>query len=170
VRRAGLIGLVFTVGMCAWLLSARVSAASMSRKDLVMERIETLRAQVATIHMDLRPDVWMPRGMCGPWETWLAVLYIVSNAAIAVSYFIIPVSVVIAYARGIKNPNGPPDQRQMWGWCAFIVLCGIGHATENVLGFWHAQYAVFTGIHLATAIASVYTASTLPAFVVRRAL
>lgn len=95
----------------------------------------------------------MPHGFCYFWNPGLVWLHVISDALIALSYYVIPIA-LIYFAR--KRRDVP------FSWLfvlfgVFIVACGTTHLME-VWNIWHADYWVDGVIKAITAAASVPTA------------
>jgi len=97
-----------------------------------------------------------PHGYCLLWEPGLVWLYALSDSAIALAYFSIPLAlVVVGRRRGdlIFRPL-------LWLFAAFILLCGLTHWLD-VITLWAPLYGLQGLVKLATAIASIFTAIAL---------
>src|SRR6185503_6001552 len=92
------------------------------------------------------------RWHCGHWSPFLGWLYIGSDAAIWLAYFIIPV-VLIYFSQ--KRPD-VPFLPVFWLFGAFIVLCGTTHLVDVVM-FWAPAYRISAIVRFATAIVSLIT-------------
>ncbi|WP_457796545.1 ATP-binding protein [Methylocystis sp. S23] len=104
-----------------------------------------------------------PHGYCLLWEPGLIWLYAVSDAAIALAYFSIPLTLLVVGRR-----RGDLVYRPMlWLFAAFILLCGTTHWLD-LLTLWSPLYGLQGAVKAATALASVSTAValwwTLPKF------
>lgn len=100
---------------------------------------------------------FVTRDHCGPWNPTLKWVYIVSNAAIAMSYFVMPAMIAILWVRRRKD--------MVYPWIlvlftSFIFGCGLTHVAD-VLAFYWPAYHLFTGIAAGTALVSGLTASLL---------
>jgi PAS domain S-box-containing protein len=97
-----------------------------------------------------------PHGFCYLWNPSLMWLHIVSDIAIAVAYFTIPVT-LLWLARKRRDIS--------FGWIVglfglFIIACGITHLLE-VWNIWHTDYWVEGAVKAVTALASITTAIVL---------
>ncbi|WP_424362188.1 ATP-binding protein [Methylocystis parvus] len=97
-----------------------------------------------------------PHGYCLLWEPGLIGLYAVSDAATALAYFSIPLTLVVVGRR-----RGDLVYRPMlWLFAAFILLCGTTHWMD-LLTLWQPLYGLQGLVKAATAVASVLTAIAL---------
>jgi signal transduction histidine kinase/ActR/RegA family two-component response regulator len=97
-----------------------------------------------------------PHGYCLLWEPGLVWLYAISDAAIGLAYFSIPLALaVIGQRRGdlVFRPL-------LWLFAAFILLCGATHWLD-VVTLWTPIYGLQGAVKAATAIVSVSTAVSL---------
>lgn len=95
----------------------------------------------------------MPHGFCISWRPGLLWTLVLSDAAIALSYFAIPAAL---YAFTRRHPN-LPDPLLLFFFCAFIVACGTTHVLE-VVNMWRPFYHVLAGAKVSTAVVSAATA------------
>ena len=99
-------------------------------------------------------ESFMPHGHCFLWKPGILWTHVLSDAAIAISYFSIPI--VLALFIRQKKDIGRKLQATIWMFVAFITLCGVTHLV-SIWTMWEPQY-YFQGISKAlTAIASIYT-------------
>jgi two-component system NtrC family sensor kinase len=99
---------------------------------------------------------YLPHGMCYLWNPFLVVLHVVSDIAIWLSYFVIPVVLFrMWYRHGVKRPKWVGWNLLMW-FGAFIILCGTTHLME-VLLIWEPYYWLSGAIKAATALTSAMT-------------
>ncbi|WP_442753915.1 ATP-binding protein [Methylocystis sp. JAN1] len=97
-----------------------------------------------------------PHGYCLLWEPGLIWLYAISDGAIALAYFSIPLTLVVVGRR-----RGDLVYRPMlWLFAAFILLCGTTHWFD-LLTLWTPLYGLQGVVKAATAITSVSTAIAL---------
>jgi hypothetical protein len=104
------------------------------------------------------PSEFLPRGHCGPWSESLKLSYIVSNALIAVAYFLIPIALYVLWKARRR------DVEQPWillCFVGFITSCGLIHVCDITV-FWWPCYRLFTLVSVVTAILSMTTAMLLP--------
>jgi signal transduction histidine kinase/CheY-like chemotaxis protein len=97
-----------------------------------------------------------PHGYCLLWEPGLIWLYAISDAAIGLAYFSIPLALaVIGQRRGdlVFRPL-------LWLFAAFILLCGATHWLD-VVTLWTPIYGLQGAVKAATALVSVSTAAAL---------
>ena len=97
-----------------------------------------------------------PHGYCLLWEPGLIWLYAISDTAIALAYFSIPLTLVI-----IGRRRGDLVFRPMlWLFAIFIVLCGTTHWLD-LATLWTPLYGLQGLVKAATAIASIFTTIAL---------
>ncbi|MFY9658326.1 MAG: ATP-binding protein, partial [Methylocystis sp.] len=97
-----------------------------------------------------------PHGFCLLWEPGLIWLYALSDTAIALAYFSIPLALVVVGRRRADLVFRP----LLWLFAAFILLCGLTHWLD-VITLWAPLYGLQGLIKLATAIASISTGVAL---------
>lgn len=97
-----------------------------------------------------------PHGFCLLWEPGLIWLYAISDTAIALAYFSIPLALVVLGKRRSDLVFRP----LLWLFAAFILLCGTTHWLD-VLTLWAPLYGLEGLVKAATAIASIFTAVAL---------
>jgi signal transduction histidine kinase len=97
-----------------------------------------------------------PHGYCLLWEPGLIWLYAISDTAIALAYFSIPLALVIVGRKRCDLVFRP----LLWLFAAFILLCGTTHWLD-LLTLWSPLYGLQGFVKAATAIASVLTAASL---------
>jgi signal transduction histidine kinase/CheY-like chemotaxis protein len=97
-----------------------------------------------------------PHGYCLLWEPGLIWLYAISDAAIAVAYYSIPLTLII-----IGRRRGDLVFRPMlWLFAAFILLCGTTHWLD-LATLWAPLYGLQGLVKAATAVASIFTTVAL---------
>lgn len=94
-----------------------------------------------------------PHGYCLLWEPGLIWLYAISDTAIALAYYSIPLALMIIGRRRSDLVFRP----MLWLFAAFIVLCGTTHWLDLVT-LWTPLYGLQGIVKAATAVASVGTA------------
>ncbi len=94
-----------------------------------------------------------PHGFCLLWEPGLIWLYALSDAAIALAYFTIPLGLVIVG----RQRNDLVFRPMLWLFASFILLCGATHWLD-VVTLWTPLYGLQGLVKAATAIASIFTA------------
>ncbi len=97
-----------------------------------------------------------PHGYCLLWEPGLIWLYAVSDTAIALAYFSIPLTLVILGRRRSDLVFRP----MLWLFAIFIVLCGTTHWLD-LATLWTPLYGLQGLVKAATAIASIVTTIAL---------
>jgi len=99
---------------------------------------------------------YAPHGYCLFWQPWLVALHVGADLLIAMSYFAIPLALVVVLRRR-------PDVRY-WGlvalFAAFILLCGITHVI-SLITLWIPIYPLQGLIKLLTGAVSMVTAVVL---------
>ncbi len=99
---------------------------------------------------------WPPRWFCGEWSTFHGWLYVTSDIAIWMAYFVIP-AIIIFFIQKRRNISFVPV---FWLFGAFILLCGSTHLIDALM-FWWPGYRVSALIRLLTAVVSLATAFAL---------
>ncbi|MGA9824138.1 MAG: ATP-binding protein [Methylocystis sp.] len=97
-----------------------------------------------------------PHGYCLLWEPGLIWLYAISDAAIALAYFSIPLALVIIGRRRSDLVFRP----MLWLFAVFIVLCGTTHWLD-LATLWTPLYGLQGLVKAATAVASIFTSIAL---------
>ena len=99
---------------------------------------------------------FLPHGICFQWSPELLTLMVVSNLAIAIAYFTIPLALLTFLDRR-------RDIKFSWLFmlfAAFIFCCATGHIM-HVVTIWYPAYWVQGWIDAATAFVSLLTAILL---------
>ena len=96
------------------------------------------------------------RWNCGAWTPLEGWLHIVSDVAIFLAYFAIPVALVFFVSRR----KDVPFYGIFFLFAAFILCCGTGHLLEAFI-FYHPIYRVAGLLKLVTAIVSWVTVIAL---------
>ena len=104
----------------------------------------------------LDPQGFMAHGHCYLWKPDLVWLHIVSDGAIALSYFSIPLTLVYF----ISQRKDTPFNWIFWMFGGFIIACGAGHLMD-IWTLWHPAYWVAGWLKAFTALISVITALEL---------
>ncbi len=99
---------------------------------------------------------YIPHGHCYLWQRELVGLHIVSDSAIALSYYSIPLSLLYF----VFQRKDLPFRNIFWLFGAFILSCGTTHVME-VWTLWHPVYWLSGSLKLMTALISAYTALAL---------
>lgn len=99
---------------------------------------------------------FMPHGNCYMWLTPLLLLNVLSDAAIAISYMIIPVALFVFVRK--RKEHSFTSVYVLFG--LFIFLCGLTHLME-VVTVWRPEYWIAGFIKAATAIVSLITVYVL---------
>jgi hypothetical protein len=101
-------------------------------------------------------DDWPARWVCGEWTSFHGWLYITSDIAIWLAYFVIP-AIIIFF---IQKRHNLPFLPVFWLFGAFIILCGSTHLIDAIM-FWWPAYRLSGLLRLLTAIVSLATAFVL---------
>lgn len=104
----------------------------------------------------LEVEAWPPRWYCGTWTSFHGWLYILSDLAIWLAYFFIPVIIILFIQ---KRPN-IPFLPVFWLFGAFILLCGMTHVIDAII-FWWPAYRLSALIKFLTAVVSIVTVFAL---------
>lgn len=99
---------------------------------------------------------WPPRWVCGTWTDFHGWLYIGSDLAIWLAYFIIPVILIWFIQRRPDVPFLPV----FWLFGAFIILCGMTHLVDAAI-FWWPAYRLSALVRFITAVVSFITVFAL---------
>ncbi|MEG4942658.1 ATP-binding protein [Microcoleus sp. F4-D5] len=102
------------------------------------------------------PNYFIPHGHCYLWKPGLVGVHIVSDAAIAVAYFLIPLTLIYIVQ---KRKDVPFDWVFML-FGSFIICCGITHIME-IWTLWHPNYWFSGFLKGITALISLCTAAVL---------
>ncbi|UBF25022.1 HAMP domain-containing histidine kinase [Kovacikia minuta CCNUW1] len=111
---------------------------------------------VESLRSFLDPYGFIPHGHCYLWKPELVWLHLVSDGAIALAYFSIPLTLLYFISRRKDIPFN-------WIFCmfgAFILACGTGHLMD-IWTLWHPNYWTAGLIKACTAVISVITAMEL---------
>jgi hypothetical protein len=100
---------------------------------------------------------FMAHGWCFLWNPELLTLHVMSDASIAVAYFIIGISLIIAYRRTPKQVTTMIPRWAFRSFATFIIACACTHIFEIVVIF-DPLYFDQGIVKLITAVASVSTA------------
>jgi len=99
---------------------------------------------------------FMPHGHCYRWQPEIVWLHAISDGLIALSYYLIPVTLFYF----VRKRSDLPFHWMFLMFGIFILGCGTTHAME-VWTLWHGTYRVAGVIKAVTAVASVATAGLL---------
>lgn len=102
------------------------------------------------------PNYFIPHGHCYLWKPGLVGLHILSDALIAVAYFLIPLALIYIVN---KRKDVPFDWVFML-FGSFIICCGITHLME-IWTLWHPNYWFSGFLKGITALISLSTAAVL---------
>ncbi len=101
-------------------------------------------------------NYFIPHGHCYLWKPGLVGLHILSDALIAVAYFLIPIALIYIVN---KRKDVPFDWVFML-FGSFIICCGITHLME-IWTLWHPNYWFSGFLKGITALISLCTAAVL---------
>jgi signal transduction histidine kinase len=104
----------------------------------------------------LDPQGFMAHGHCYLWQPDLVWLHVISDGAIALAYFSIPITLVYF----VSQRQEIPFNWIFWMFGGFIISCGIGHLLE-IWTLWHPSYYLAGYVKAFTAAISVLTALEL---------
>ncbi len=99
---------------------------------------------------------FMPHGHCFMWNPEILWLHVISDAIVAISYFSIPIALLVLYRRRADFRLS----RVLTLFAAFIFLCGLTHVL-GIWTMWDPIYRVEGVVKGATALVSVLTAGAL---------
>lgn len=102
---------------------------------------------------------FMPHGHCIFWTPGVLWPSVLSDLAIAVAYFAIPI-VLWRAARGTTDGGLLPTRWMTVLFCSFIVLCGLTHVM-GVVTMWTPAWRLANVVKAATAVVSLATAWAL---------
>jgi signal transduction histidine kinase len=97
-----------------------------------------------------------PHGFCLAWDPWLLRLHVASDAAIAASYYSIPLALAVIVVKR-------KDLAFSWAFMlsgAFILACGTTHVFD-IWTLWNADYEAQGVVKAVTAVISMFTAIVL---------
>ena len=102
------------------------------------------------------PNYFIPHGHCYLWKPGLVGLHILSDALIAVAYFLIPLTLIYI----VKKRKDVPFDWVFMLFGSFIICCGITHLME-IWTLWHPNYWFSGFLKGITALISLCTAAVL---------
>jgi two-component system NtrC family sensor kinase len=102
------------------------------------------------------PTYFIPHGHCYLWKPGLVGLHILSDALIAVAYFLIPLTLIYI----VKKRKDVPFDWVFMLFGSFIICCGITHLME-IWTLWHPNYWFSGFLKGITALISLCTAAVL---------
>lgn len=105
------------------------------------------------LHHFFSTQGFMPHGMCLQWQPAILWGQVISDAVIALSYFLIPVALIYI----VLKRKDLKFKLIFWLFGAFIVFCGITHFV-SIITFWNPIYGWQAIAKIATAIVSLLTA------------
>jgi two-component system NtrC family sensor kinase len=97
-------------------------------------------------------SVGLPHGFCFLWNPQLLWLHVLSDALIALAYFLIPVALL----RIVRKRRDIPFNAIFFCFAAFIVACGVTHVME-VVTLWKPVYWISGSLKAMTAAISLAT-------------
>ncbi|MEG4343566.1 ATP-binding protein [Microcoleus sp. A003_D6] len=101
-------------------------------------------------------NYFIPHGHCYLWKPGLVGLHVLSDALIAVAYFLIPLTLIYI----VKKRKDVPFDWVFMLFGSFIICCGITHIME-IWTLWHPNYWFSGFLKGITALVSLCTASVL---------
>ncbi len=102
------------------------------------------------------PSGLSPHGVCLLWEPGLIWLHAISDVAVGLAYFTIPLALAVI----VKRRRDLVFRPVLVLFASFIVLCGAGHWL-SLLTLWVPAYGLEGVVKAATAAVSVLTAGSL---------
>ncbi len=118
---------------------------------------ESLGEQVSIFFSGLvDTQSWPARWQCGIWSPFHGWLYILSDAAIALSYFLIPIILLYFIYRGKQRTF----RNVIFLFFSFILLCGLTHLIDASI-FWWPAYRLSALVRFLTASISFATVIAL---------
>ena len=99
---------------------------------------------------------YVPHGHCYLWQKDLVILHVLSDALIAIAYYLIPIFLIYF----VSNRQDIPFKRVLILFSAFILSCGTTHVFEIIV-LWQPIYWVSGTLKAITAAISLYTALSL---------
>jgi diguanylate cyclase (GGDEF)-like protein/PAS domain S-box-containing protein len=99
---------------------------------------------------------YIPHGHCYLWQTPLVALHVLSDAFIAIAYYLIPIFLIYF----VRQRQDVPFKRILILFSAFILSCGTTHVIA-IVTLWQPIYWISGTIKAITALISLYTAFSL---------
>ena len=99
---------------------------------------------------------YIPHGHCYLWQTSLVELHVISDALIAIAYYLIPIFIIYF----VRKTDELPFKNIFILFGAFILSCGTTHVAE-IWTLWHPDYWIYGVLKAITALISLYTAFSL---------
>lgn len=107
---------------------------------------------MADMDHEMSANGFMPHGYCFLWQPGVLWLHVLSDLAIAIAYFGIPLALIYF----IRKRRDLPFQRVFVLFGAFILLCGCTHLL-SIWVLWHPNYIFEGWVKAATAVVSIAT-------------
>ncbi|WP_303831325.1 ATP-binding protein [Asticcacaulis taihuensis] len=107
---------------------------------------------MADMNHEMSANGFMPHGYCFLWQPGVLWLHVLSDLAIAIAYFGIPLALIYF----IRKRRDLPFQRVFVLFGAFILLCGCTHLL-SIWVLWHPNYIFEGWVKAATAVVSIAT-------------
>ncbi|MCR6660681.1 MAG: PAS domain S-box protein [Asticcacaulis sp.] len=107
---------------------------------------------MADMKHEMSANGFMPHGYCFLWQPGVLWLHVLSDLAIALAYFGIPLALIYF----IRKRRDLPFQRVFVLFGAFILLCGCTHLL-SIWVLWHPDYIFEGWVKAATAVVSIAT-------------
>ncbi|VXD18504.1 sensor histidine kinase [Planktothrix paucivesiculata] len=105
---------------------------------------------------ELFSNYFIPHGHCYLWKPGLVSLHIISDAAISLAYFLIPIELIFI----VKKRQDIPFDWVFMLFGSFIICCGITHIME-IWTLWHPHYWISGFLKAITAAISLCTAAVI---------
>ena len=107
----------------------------------------------STLEWLCTPGAFMPHGQCYLWTPGIVWLHVISDALIALSYFSIPISLLLF----VRRRRDVEFRAVYLCFAAFVLACGTTHLLE-IWNVWHAHYWLSGFAKAVTAAVSLPTA------------
>jgi signal transduction histidine kinase len=126
-----LFGLVFSIGITAQIFEGPAAHQNPNLNPAPADPPSSSVREISPDPSEIKPSglaQFLPHGVCFLWDESLLLLHVVSDSLIALSYFSIPIALVV-FVRRRK------DLAFSWIFClfaTFIVACG----TTHIMGVW----------------------------------
>ena len=99
---------------------------------------------------------YIPHGHCYLWQTPLVAFHVLSDALIAIAYYLIPIFLIYF----VRQRQDVPFKRILILFSAFILSCGTTHVIA-IITLWQPIYWISGIVKVITAMISLYTAISL---------
>lgn len=102
----------------------------------------------------------------GPWPPWFQWFYAVSEAMIALAYFVNPLLLRWAFRRFVDSKHFTIPATVVFSYAVFIFCCGAGHLLSGVMPFFWPNYHLIAAWNYLTAAVSWVANAALASFIV----